>query len=119
MFLPILAAGNAMKAEAAAAAAARAANESTSSTRQLEREVNRLLMITEALWEIIQEREGLSDEHLVAKIDEIDFRDGALDGRLAKTPPTKCSACNRTLPKRQPVCIYCGLEADLRDPFAR
>ena len=58
-------------------------------------------------------------EQLVAKIDEIDLRDGALDGRSAKTPPTQCDACGRTLAKRQPVCIYCGTDAESRDPFAR
>ena len=27
------------------------------------------------------------------------------------------SNCGRTLPKRQPVCIYCGTDAEFRDPF--
>lgn len=83
----------------------------------LRREVDRLLMITEALWEIVRDREGLTDEQLIAKIDEIDMRDGAIDGQRAKEAPTDCSSCGRTLARRQPVCIYCGTDAENRDPF--
>ena len=93
--------------------AGRAGNE----IMHLRREINRILMINEALWEIVRDREGLMDEDLVRKIDEIDLRDGVLNGRRAKQAPLDCPSCGRTLPKRQPVCIYCGTDAGNRDPF--
>ena len=65
----------------------------------------------------MRDREGLADEDLVRKIDEIDLRDGVLNGRRAKQVPMDCPKCDRTLPKRQPVCIYCGTDAGIRDPF--
>ena len=94
------------------------ATHATNQVEHLRREVNRLLMITEALWEIVRTKEGMTDAELVAKIDEIDLRDGAIDGKRAKEPPKDCPNCNRTLPRRQPTCIYCGTSAESRDPFA-
>lgn len=119
MFISTYSGAGNLEAIRAATEAGSKANQASSEIMQLRREVNRLLMITEALWDFIRDREGLTDEHLVAKIDEIDLRDGALDGRSAKAPPTQCDACGRTLAKRQPVCIYCGTYAESRDPFAR
>ena len=119
MFISTYSGAGNLEAIRSASEAGGKASRATTETIELRREVNRLLMITEALWDFIREREGLSDEQLVAKIDEIDLRDGALDGRSAKTPPTQCDACGRTLAKRQPVCIYCGTDAESRDPFAR
>lgn len=119
MFVSGYGIGSTVEAAKAAAEAGGAAARAGTEVTHLRREVNRLLMITEALWEYIREREGLTDEHLVAKIDEIDLRDGALDGRVEKVPPVDCTACGRTLAKRQPVCIYCGTDAESRDPFAR
>ena len=101
----------------AASEAGTKASRATNETMQIRRELNRLLMINEALWEIIRDREGLKDDDLIRKIDEIDLRDGVLNGRRAKQTPQDCSNCGRTLPKRQPVCIYCGTDAEFRDPF--
>ena len=93
------------------------ANRAVTDVVQLRREVNRLLMINEALWEFIRDREGLTDDDLIRKIDEIDMRDGVLDGRKSGKTPVNCSECGRTLPRRQPVCIYCGNDAENRNPF--
>ncbi len=101
----------------AGAEAAGRATQASNQVMHLRREVDRLLMITEALWEIVRDREGLTDDQLIAKIDEIDMRDGAIDGQRAKEAPTDCGECGRTLARRQPVCIYCGTDAENRDPF--
>ena len=117
MFVSTYAGAGSQEAIRAAVEAGGKAGRATSEVMQLRREVNRLLMISEALWELVRDREGLTDKDLVRKIDEIDLRDGVLNGRRAQAPPTDCDQCGRTLPKRQPVCIYCGTDAGNRDPF--
>lgn len=85
---------------------------------ELESQVERLLMITESLWQIVRERENLDDQELIRRMVMIDMRDGKLDGRVAATPPRKCPSCERTLFKNRPRCPYCG-EPVAADPFER
>jgi hypothetical protein len=74
----------------------------------LELDVERLLMISEALWTMLKEKHGYTDETLEQRIMDIDLRDGKLDGRVADSPPGKCPKCDRPLMKRRPRCLYCG-----------
>jgi len=85
---------------------------------QLQIKVERLLMITEALWTILKEKNGLEDKELLRQIVQIDLRDGKLDGRVATTPPEPCPKCQRIVAKNSVKCMYCG-EPLLMDPFAR
>jgi hypothetical protein len=85
---------------------------------RLQMQVERLLMITEALWGILKEQHGFDDKELQKRIVEIDLRDGRMDGRVAATPPAPCPKCGRVVPKQSVRCMYCG-EPLLMDPFAR
>ncbi len=84
----------------------------------LESEVERLLMITEALWSILQEKFEYDDQELIKRIVMIDMRDGKLDGKVAAVAPKTCPKCNRTLFKHRPRCLYCG-EPVATNPFDR
>lgn len=98
--------------------ASREARSATTRTVSLEHEVERLLMITEALWLILKEEHGYDDDKLRQRVMEIDMRDGKLDGQVAATAPVQCPNCQRTLSKKRPRCIYCGAVAP-PDLFAR
>ena len=50
-------------------------------------DIERLLMITEALWMLLKKEHGYTDDVLLQRIREIDLRDGELDGRVAVRPP--------------------------------
>ena len=84
----------------------------------LQRDVDRLLMITEALWTLLKEQHGYTDETLSNAITQIDLRDGQLGGRPGRTPAEPCPHCGRNLAKGLPTCIYCGKPA-AQNPFAR
>ena len=84
----------------------------------LELDVEKLLMITEALWTILKEQHGYSDDDLADRIAQIDMRDGKLDGKVAKEGPEYCPKCQRTLMKQRPICMYCGT-ALATEPFKR
>lgn len=85
---------------------------------ELQAEVERLMLISEALWRILKEKHGLDENELVKQITLIDLEDGKLDGRKPPTPPTPCPKCKRTLGKNRPRCLFCG-EPIAADPFQR
>ena len=94
-------------AQVEASAAKRAARPGSDRLAELETEVQRLTLVSQALWELLRDRTGLSETELVAKINEIDLRDGKLDGRIS-AKLIHCPRCGRTMSERHSRCIYCG-----------
>jgi hypothetical protein len=90
-----------------------------SETRLLRLDIERLMMITEALWTLLKEQHGYTDDELVKRVNEIDMRDGVLDGQVAAELSPVCPACHRQQPvKHRPLCLYCGTPIST-DPFHR
>ena len=48
---------------------------------KVEDRFEKLLMVTEAVWELASQRLGITEAELIEKIQEIDARSGAVDGR--------------------------------------
>jgi hypothetical protein len=94
------------------------ARNNSTEVQYLKSEVERLLMISEALWEFIKKDKGYEDQDLFDKVLEIDAKDGRIDGKVAPEKPKKCPECSHTLPRRKPFCIYCGLRI-AKDCFER
>ena len=84
----------------------------------LESRVERLLIITEALWTILKEKEGLDEQELLRRMVQIDMRDGKLDGRVPAGPPQPCPKCQRIVGRNNLRCLFCG-EPIMMEPFAR
>ena len=82
----------------------------------LEQRSDRLLLISRALWELLEAKTDLEGRDLEAKIAEIDLRDGQLDHRL-KQPVLDCPNCGRKLNARNRHCIYCGFTDFPHDAF--
>ena len=78
-----------------------------SKVEYLEDRIERLTLITQALWELLQKKVGIEESELTALIEEIDLRDGVLDGKITKKPQ-KCSRCNQSVSIKTNVCFYCG-----------
>jgi hypothetical protein len=69
--------------------------------------IEMLALINRALFELLQETTGVSEERLRAKINEIDLRDGQADGRM--TPkPKRCPKCDAMISPRFGRCLFCG-----------
>ncbi|PCJ62161.1 MAG: hypothetical protein COA79_05590 [Planctomycetota bacterium] len=95
------------------------AREAKTEVGQLKAETERLLIITEALWKILKEEHGYNDEKLLQHIQDIDLKDGKLDGRVAKQGgPKPCPECQRPISSRHFNCLYCGAELT-KEPFER
>jgi len=83
---------------------------------QLEARLERTLLACEAMWSLLRERLGVTDDELAQRITDIDLSDGQLDGKVRR-PPATCNACGRTVSPRFPKCMYCGAALE-RSPFA-
>ncbi len=91
--------------------AAAASSEAASAKRdvgELEHEIARLKLVCAALWELVKQKTALTEEDLMAKVLEVDARDGVMDGQMRKTV-RKCVQCQRTVPAKQNKCMYCGV----------
>ena len=91
----------------ASAAARQKAHSVGEEVAELRGQVDRLQMVCEALWTLIQRQTGADEETLAQLIEEIDLRDGKADGRVRSTG-SDCARCGRVVSVRTQVCIYCG-----------
>ena len=76
---------------------------------ELRDQVERLTLLNQALWELLRDRVRLTDADLEKKAQEVDLRDGVLDGKMTKHP-LRCPNCSRVSNSRHRKCLYCGLE---------
>ena len=90
------------------------AREAQTATELMQHDIDRLLMLTEALWLFIKTQHNYTDEDLVKVITEIEMR----DSQSPKHQPVTCPACNRVNSGKRPICIYCGKPIPI-NPFAR
>jgi hypothetical protein len=81
-------------------------------------DIERLLMISEALWLLLKKEHGYADNVLTDMIKEIDLRDGRLGGCVPKAPGQLCPHCGKPTSNKQLRCIYCD-QPVTPDPFAR
>jgi hypothetical protein len=96
-----------------AAAAKATADHAASQVEALQQKVDRLTLLNLALTELIQRRLGVSEADIIGLVEEIDLRDGRLDGRLdSKRAPEACAACGRKFHVRHDQCLYCGARRD-------
>jgi len=87
------------------------ANRVQSELDKLQNNFDKMSLLNQALWEIIQEKLGVSDADLEAKILEIDLRDGKADGKMGGSI-TNCPNCERKVNARTGRCLYCGAELE-------
>ena len=92
-----------------AADSRRHANRALQSADELRSDLDRLTLACQAMWELLRDGLGVTEEQLATKIREVDLRSGMLDGKPAAAP-NECVACGRTVNARHATCLYCGAE---------
>ena len=104
--------------ELAGQRAAVVAENARSEVAQLRADLDRLMLASQAMWDILKEEHGYTEEQLLARITAVDMQDGKRDGKVASPGPISCAQCGRTNKRTRPACLYCG--SPLRvEPFAR
>jgi len=81
------------------------ANDAYRQTNDLEEKIDSLSLAVLALSELLEEV-GFTKEIILKKIEQIDLRDGKLDGKLVLRK--SCDNCGRVIASRHIACIYCG-----------
>jgi hypothetical protein len=96
--------------------ASRKATDFQERVRQLEDVVDRLTLVNQAMWSLLSQANGITDEQLADRVNELDLRDGVADGKVTRTP-AQCVKCHRTLHPRHKRCMYCGQAVTGRTAF--
>ncbi len=81
------------------------------SVRDLQRQVAKLTSMNLALFEILKERTGITEQELIARIELLEQKPqdtaSQADGQTPQAGAT-CELCGKTYSKRNNRCLYCG-----------
>ena len=91
----------------AADRAQNAADKSSSEIATLKSKMDRLTLASQALFEILRDSGLCPQDKLLAKMQDIDMRDGIKDGKITRTVKI-CPRCGRNSNNKRLECVYCG-----------
>ena len=94
-------------AERSASIAEDTAKQSKEDIRSLQRKIDALALASQAVFELVAERLGITADDVVKRMGEVDQRDGRKDGKMGGAP-VACRKCGRTTNTLQKSCVYCG-----------
>jgi len=92
------------------------ANRVDSEFQKLQSNFDRMCLLNQAIVEIVQEKLGITDADMEAKVLEIDLRDGSADGKMGGGI-TACPSCRRNVNSKKGTCLYCGAKLEKAHQF--
>lgn len=81
-------------------------------------QIDTLTLANQAMWELLSERHGLTEHDLRQKMEEVDLRDGKLDGKLTRTEIKQCNECGHKVGKHRENCYWCGANLIIDTSFS-
>lgn len=78
-------------------------------TADLEDRLDRLSLVCMAMWSLLQDKTGVTEEELLDRVRTLDLIDGVEDKKATRTV-ARCGRCQRTMSNRHRRCLYCGFE---------
>ncbi len=84
--------------------------------RYLEDRVDRLSLICMAMWSLMRDKTGVSEEELLERVKLLDLMDGQEDGKATRTV-SQCTRCDRPMNARHKKCMYCGHDKLIQSAF--
>lgn len=94
------------------------AAEAQTDLQRLQRDHEKLKLVTMALWELLKSRTKLTDDDLARYVHEVDMSDGVRDGKVAQRQTRlPCEECRNLVPTSSLVCAYCGAAQPRRGTF--
>lgn len=95
---------------------ARRAEHLTDRVAELEQRVDRLALLSMALWTLVKKHEGWTDDELLQQVTALDLQDGKPDGHV-RPAVTECPQCHRPVSQRHRKCLYCEYELESGGAF--
>ena len=89
--------------------ARRQTRDASTMAEELQDRLDRMSLLTMAVWTLVGEKLGITDDELKQRVEQLDLSDGKLDGKISKDVG-ECPKCKRQLSKRHRSCIYCGFK---------
>ena len=72
----------------------------------VQRRLDVMTLANQALFEILRDRLGISEEEVIYRMAEIDGRDGRKDGKIGATV-VSCRRCGKKVSTARQRCMYC------------
>lgn len=85
---------------------------------QMRRRMDAMALACQAMWEILRDQVGVSEDALMQKMQEIDLRDGTADGRMTPQRLT-CPGCSKLNNTTRSECVYCGAKLPVQHVFQK
>lgn len=98
----------------ASVAAGQAKSKSERQAREIEalrRQVDRMALANQAIWELLREVHGVTDDDMLLRMEQIDLRDGRRDGKLG-AQVMNCAGCGRKTNSTRRHCVFCGASTE-------
>ena len=92
------------------------AREAQETAKENEERIDQLVLVCAAMWELLREKAGLTEDDLITRVAEIDARDGIADGKLT-AKVQKCPKCSRVISPKHMRCLYCGFQIPIDSMF--
>lgn len=92
------------------------ANAVASDLARTHRRIERLSLCCQAMWELLRDKYGLTEDELQTRILEIDLRDGSTDGKM-RTQIVDCPSCGSKTNTKRSLCVICGAPLPLKHTF--
>lgn len=89
-----------------------------SETVQLQRQIDKMALVSQALFELLKEKTGITDAELRRKIREVDQRDGFEDSKVSGKP-LKCPKCGGVVTVGALKCQTCAATIAPRYPYEK
>lgn len=83
---------------------------------ELQSQLRKMALVNQALFELVKDKTGITDEELRLKVLEVDLRDGAEDGKV-RMPPSQCPECGGGVTVGALACQACGARVVPPYPF--
>jgi len=78
-----------------------------SEMRSLRRQLDRVTLACQAMWELVRENSDITEQMLADRINEVDMRDGVADGKMGHQV-LDCPSCGRKTSSKRGFCVMCG-----------